>query len=165
VLWAIWERIVPVRHASGAIYGTLVTAGTIVGASEGAHAQDVREVSLSVVVTLVVYWIAHAYAEVMGNAHDVRPSWKVAARELASESPMVGACVVPLAVLIIADLLGTGFELSITIGLCATVGLLFIWGILAARRAKLSRGWALGSGVLYTALGVAIVLLKVLVIH
>jgi hypothetical protein len=163
VLRAIVAGIVPGRHASGAIYGTLVTAGTILAASEGA--QDVVEVGITVVVTLALYWIAHAYAEVLGNAAAVAPSWKVATRELAVESPMVAACIIPLIVLIATDILGATFELAVTIGLCTTVGLLFVWGILAARRAELSRGWAVISGVVYTLLGAAIVVLKLVLLH
>jgi hypothetical protein len=164
VLRAIIAGIVPGRHASGAIYGTLVTAGTILAASEGA--QDVVEVGITVVVTLALYWIAHSYAEVLGNADAVAPSWKVATRELAIESPMVAACIIPLIVLLAADLLlGATFELAVTIGLCTTVGLLFVWGILAARRAELSRGWAVISGLVYTFLGVAIVVLKLVLLH
>jgi hypothetical protein len=163
VLRAIIAGIVPGRHASGAIYGTLVTAGTILAASEGA--QDVVEVGITVVVTLALYWIAHAYAEVLGNADAVAPSWRVATRELAVESPMVAACVIPLAVLVAADIIGATFELAVTIGLCTTVGLLFLWGILAARRAELSRGWAVFSGVVYTLIGAAIVVLKLVLVH
>jgi hypothetical protein len=163
VLRAIIGQIVPARHASGAIYGTLVTAGTILGASEGAH--NVVEVAVTVVVTLTLYWIAHAYAEVIGNADRVAPSWKVATRELAAESRMVAACIVPLVILVVADFLGASFELAVTIGLCATIGLLFIWGIAASRRAQLSRGWAVASGLVYTFLGAAIVILKLIVVH
>jgi hypothetical protein len=163
VLRAIIGRIVPARDASGAIYGTLVTAGTILGASEGAN--DVIEVSITVVVTLTLYWIAHSYAEVMGNADRVTPSWRAAIRQLTLESRMVAACVVPLAVLIAADLLGVSFELAITIGLCTTVGLLFLWGVLASQRADLSRGWAVVSGLLYTLLGAAIVAVKLVLVH
>ena len=153
----------PVNHASGAIYGTLVTAGTIVGAAEGAH--DVVDIAVAVVVTLILYWIAHSYAEVLGNADRVAPSWKIATRELGRESRMVGACVLPLAILIVADLLGAGFELSVTIALCATVALLLAWGVGAARRAEVSRAWAVTSGVLYTLLGVAIVVLELGLAH
>jgi hypothetical protein len=155
--------LVPGRQASGAIYGTLVTAGTIVAASEGA--QDVVEVGITVAVTLALYWIAHAYAEVLGNAEAVPPSWKVATRELAVESPMAAACVIPLLVLIGADILGASFELAVTIALCATVGLLLLWGTLAARRARLSRAWALISGLVYTLIGAAIVILKLVLLH
>jgi hypothetical protein len=163
VLRTIVAYITPTRDASGVIYGTLVTAGTILGASEGAH--DVVEVALTVVATLALYWIAHAYAEVVGHADVVAPSWPVAARELAVESRMVGACVLPLAILLLADLLGSGFAAATTIALWSTVGLLFIWGLLAARRAHLSRVWAVASGLLYTALGLAIVLLKIVLVH
>jgi hypothetical protein len=130
VLRTIVAYITPTRDASGVIYGTLVTAGTILGASEGAH--DVLEVALTVIATVALYWIAHAYAEVVGNADVVAPSLRVAARELAVESRMVGACVLPLAILLVADLLGSGFAAATTIGLWSTVGLLFIWGLLAA---------------------------------
>jgi hypothetical protein len=163
VLRAITGQILPARHASGAIYGTLVTAGTILGASEGAN--NIVEVAVTVVVTLTLYWIAHSYAEIIGNADAVAPSWKVATRELAAESRMVAACIVPLAVLVVVDVLGVSFELAITIGLCTTVGLLFLWGVLAARRADLSRGWAVASGLLYTLLGAAIVVLKLILVH
>ena len=163
MLRALVGQIFPARHASGAIYGTLITAGTILGSSEGAH--NVTDVELTVVVTLVLYWIAHAYAEVLGNAESVAPSWKVANRQLAVESRILAACIVPLVVLVLADDLGASFELAITIGLCATVGLLFVWGVTAARRAHLGSGWALASGLLYTLLGVAIVVLKLTLAH
>jgi hypothetical protein len=163
VLRTIVAYITPTRDASGVIYGTLVTAGTILGASEGAH--DVLEVALTVIATVALYWIAHAYAEVVGNADVVAPSLRVAARELAVESRMVGACVLPLAILLVADLLGSGFAAATTIGLWSTVGLLFIWGLLAARRSRLSRMWAVASGLLYTAVGVAIVVLKIVLVH
>jgi hypothetical protein len=163
VLRTILARLVPTRDASGVIYGTMVTAGAIVAASEGA--QSAVEVAATVVVTLLLYWVAHSYAEVLGNAQAVAPSWKVAGRELALESRMVAACVLPLCVLLLTSLLGAGFELATTISLLATVGLLFIWGMLAARRAELSRAWAVASGGVYTVLGVAIVALKLVLVH
>jgi hypothetical protein len=163
VLRTIVARLVPTRHASGVIYGTLVTAGAIVTASEAAP--NVVEMAITVVVTVVLYWVAHAYAEVLGNSLAVAPSWKVAVRELAIESPMVAACVLPLGVLLVTDVVGASFELATTISLLATVGLLFVWGLLAARRARLSRAWAAASGGVYTLLGLAIVALKLILVH
>jgi hypothetical protein len=140
VLRNILTRLVPTRDASGVIYGTLVTAGAIVTASEAAP--NVVEMAITVVVTVALYWVAHAYAEVVGNSQAIAPSFKVAVRELALESPMVAACI-----------------------LLATVGLLLIWGLLAARRARLNRAWAAASGGVYTLLGVAIVGLKLILVH
>ena len=155
--------IVPTQDASGVIYGTLVTAGTILAASE--NAEDVREVAITVLVTLVLYWIAHAYAEVIGKSSRVPPSLSAAGRELVAESRMVGACVLPLAVLLVVDWLWTGFQLATTIALWTTVGLLFGWGVLAARQAGLSGGSAVVSGLLYTLLGLAIITLKLILVH
>jgi hypothetical protein len=141
----------------------MVTAGAIVTASEAAP--NVVEMAITVVVTVALYWVAHAYAEVLGNSQAVAPSWKVAVRELGLESPMVAACILPLGVLLVTDLLGASFELATTVSLLATVGLLFIWGLLAARRAQLSRAWAAASGGVYTLLGIAIVVLKLVLVH
>ncbi|HEY4864754.1 MAG TPA: hypothetical protein VIK45_04515 [Candidatus Dormibacteraeota bacterium] len=163
VLRNILTRLVPTRYASGVIYGTLVTAGAIVTASEAAP--NVVEMAITVVVTVALYWVAHAYAEVVGNSQAIAPSLKVAVRELALESPMVAACILPLAVLLATDLVGASFELATTISLLATVGLLLIWGLLAARRARLNRAWAAASGAVYTLLGVAIVGLKLILVH
>jgi hypothetical protein len=140
-----------------------VTAGAIVTASEAAP--NVVEMAITVVVTVALYWVAHAYAEVVGNSQAIAPSFKVAVRELALESPMVAACILPLAVLLATDLVGASFELATTISLLATVGLLLIWGLLAARRARLNRAWAAASGGVYTLLGVAIVGLKLILVH
>jgi hypothetical protein len=121
--------------------------------------------AITVVVTVALYWVAHAYAEVVGNSQAIAPSLKVAVRELALESPMVAACILPLAVLLATDLAGASFELATTISLLATVGLLLVWGLLAARKSRLSRAWAAASGGVYTLLGVAIVVLKLILVH
>jgi len=163
VVQTIVGWIVPTQDASGVIYGTLVTAGTILAASE--NAQDVREVAITVLVTLVLYWIAHAYAEVIGKSSRATPSLTAAGRELVAESRMVGACVLPLAVLLVVDWLWTGFQLATTIALWTTVGLLFGWGVLAARQAGLSGGSAVVSGLLYTLLGLVIIALRLILVH
>lgn len=140
-----------------------MAGGTILAASEGSH--SLTDVEITVVVTLVLYWIAHAYAEVVGNAGSVTLSWNLVTRELAAESPILFACIVPLVVLVVVDDLGASFELAVTAGLCVTVGLLFVWGVTAALRAGLSAVWALTSGLVLTALGVAIVVLKLILAH
>ena len=163
MLRTLLGRLVPTRQASGVIYGTLVTASTMVAAAEGTG--NAEDVTLTVIVTLLLYWVAHSYAEVIGNSDVVAPSWRAAGRQLAEESRMVGACVVPLAVMLVADWLGVGFELAVSIALLVTVVLLFVWGVTAARRARLSGGRALASGLIFTLLGLAIVVLKRLLAH
>lgn len=155
--------LAPTRDASGVIYGTIVTGSTMVAAAEGT--QHVLEVAATVVVTLFVYWIAHAYAEVLGSSQVRVLSWTETRRELFAEWRMPAACVVPLAVLLVASGLGASFDLATTTALWATAGLLFLWGLLAAQRARVSTGLAILSGLVYTALGVAIVALKLVLVH
>jgi hypothetical protein len=155
--------LAPTRDASGVIYGTIVTGSTIAAAAEGT--ESVLEVAASVVGTLLLYWFAHAYAEVLGNSQTRVLSWAETGRELAAEWRMVGACVVPLAVLLAFAGLGVGFQAATTIALWSSAGLLFLWGLLAAQRARASTTLAIVSGLIYTAIGIAIVVLKVVLVH
>jgi hypothetical protein len=155
--------LAPTRDASGVIYGTIITGSTMVAAAEGTH--HVMEVAATVVVTLFLYWIAHAYAEVLGNSQVRVLSWTETWRELFREWRMLAACVVPLAVLLIVRGLGASFELATSTALWSTAGLLFLWGLLAAQRARVSTGLAILSGAVYTVLGVAIVALKFVFVH
>jgi hypothetical protein len=155
--------LAPTRDASGVIYGTIVTASTIAAAAEGT--ESVLEVAAGVVVTLLLYWFAHAYAEVLGNSQTRVLSWGETRRELFAEWRMVGACVVPLAVLLALAGLGAGFQTATTMALWSSAGLLFLWGLLAAQRARASMTLAVVSGLIYTAIGIAIVALKLTLVR
>ena len=82
------------RRAAG-IYGAIVTAAILDTA--GGHVSTVVLV-ISVVVTLVVYWIAEEYAEVLGEhtAGGRLPSRAYIKGSLVSTWPMVSASYVPL---------------------------------------------------------------------
>lgn len=151
------------QDASGAIYGTLVTAGTLLGAAEGTH--DVLEITSTVVVTLLLYWVAHGYATVLGSPHPGDSWWIAARHELLAESAMITACVVPVAGLLAANGVGASFETSTSIALWLAVVMLFGWGIVAAQRTQQSRTGRLLSGVLFGVLGLVIVGLKTLLVH
>jgi hypothetical protein len=153
----------PGRDASGSIYGTIITAATIVGVAEGTH--NVLDEAITVVATLVLYWIAHSYAQLLGRPRGGTPSWTAAWHELAAEWQMVAVCVLPLAGLLVAGLLGASFSLATSIALWLSVGLLFLWGLLAARRAGQGAGAQLLSSAVFAVLGIAIVVLKSLLVH
>lgn len=152
------EEVDPARHAQGGIYGTIVTAATI--ASESELPTSVGQIVLAVTLTLTLYWIAHAYAGVVASAHGQRHLWTTAVRELAAESAMLTACLLPLAIMVVASLLGAGLELATSIAVWFAAGLLLIWGFLAARRAKRRAGQQFLSGAVFGLLGMVIVGLK-----
>jgi hypothetical protein len=52
------------RRRSARIYGTIVTAAVIAAAGDGLGALGL---ALTIVVTIVVYWLAEQYAELLGE--------------------------------------------------------------------------------------------------
>ncbi len=147
------------RPHSVEIYGTILAAATIAGVADASH--DLLEIVLAVVTTVVVYWIAHAYAEVLGRVEGPARTWASARHELATSLPMVTACALPVAVLIIAEALGAGVQTAAVLALGLVVLQLLWWGYITPLSGVRRR--RLGSSLLFGGLGVAIVILKLLV--
>ncbi len=147
------------RPHSVEIYGTLLAAATIAGVADASH--DLRAIALAVVTTVGVYWIAHAYAEVLSRVEPGSRTWASTRHELATSLPMVTACAVPVALLILAELVGASVQTAAVLALGLAVLQLMWWGYTTP--ASGGRGKRLGSSLLFGGLGVAIVVLKLLV--
>lgn len=127
------------RRAAG-IYGAIVTAAlmTAAGSSLSTHA-----LAGSVVVTLVVYWLAEEYAHVLGEQTAGRlPTRARAVAGLAESRPMVSASFAPLVVLVPARQAGASAPTAANIGVAAAIVLLTFHGWSTASAAPL-RGWQL----------------------
>jgi hypothetical protein len=152
------------RRAAG-IYGAIITAAIIAAVGDRLRT---GALVVSVVVTLVVYWLAEEYAELLGEqaAGGVLPSRAYIRAALAATWPMVSASYLPLLVLVLARLAGASPSASANFGLAAAVVLLAAHGWLAARAAKL-RGWQLVFAVsVAAALGLIMIVLKdIVLIH
>lgn len=150
------------RRAAG-IYGAIITAAILDTA--GGHVSTTVLV-ISVVITLLVYWIAEEYAEVLGEhtAGGRLPSRAYIKGSLASTWPMVSASYVPLLAVVLATVAGASALTAANVGLVVAIVLLTIHGWLAGRAARL-RGRKL---VLVTSvaagLGLVMILLKDLVL-
>jgi hypothetical protein len=163
MLLRLAARLDPTRDISAVIYGTILTGATIVAVAEGTH--NALEMAVTVVVTLMVFWVAHAYAEALGNPRGGVPSWVALEQELAAESPLVLACVVPLAALLVARALGASFDLATSVAVALSIALLFNYGLLSARRAHTRTAWQITAGMVYGLLGVVIFVLKITFVH
>jgi hypothetical protein len=146
------------RDASGAIYGTIVTASTVVGVAEGVH--HLRQIVVTVAATLALYAVAHAYSKVLGTSGRRIPSWSAFAHEFAVESPMLTACVLPLAAMVIAYLLGASLDLAADVALWSAVVMLFVWGLVAARKVHGDIALQLVSAAAYGFVGLGLVVLR-----
>ena len=123
------------RRAAG-IYGAIITAAILDTA--GGHVSTAALVA-SVVVTLLVYWLAEEYAEVLGEQVQGGrlPSKASIWEALAVTWPMVTASYAPLLALVLAHLAGASDLTAANVGLAAAIVLLTVHGWLAGRAAQL----------------------------
>jgi hypothetical protein len=150
------------RRAAG-IYGAIVTAAILDTA--GGHVSTAALV-ISVVVTLLVYWLAEEYAEVLGEQVEGGrlPSRAYIRQALAATWPMVSASYAPLVALVVARLAGASDLTAANVGLVVVLILLTLHGWLAGRAAQL-RSWRLIFATsIAAALGLVMILLKDLVL-
>ena len=150
------------RRAAG-IYGAIITAAII--AAVGGHLPTLA-LAVSVLVTLVVYWVAEEYAELLGEqvTGGHLPTSAYVRAALAHTWPMVSASYLPLLALVLARLAGASASTAANYGLAAAVLLLTFHGWSAGRASHL-RGWQLaGVTLVAAALGLVMVLLKDLVL-
>jgi hypothetical protein len=150
------------RRAAG-IYGAIITAAIL--AAAGGHLPTGALV-VSVVVTLLVYWLAEEYAELLGEqaTGGILPSRAYVRQALAATWPMVSASYLPLLALVLARAVGASSYVAANVGLVATILLLITHAWIAGRAAKL-HGWQLFFAVsVAAALGLTMVALKDLVL-
>jgi hypothetical protein len=99
-----YARTTGPRRAAG-IYGTIITAAIL--AAAGDHVPTLP-LAVSILVTLLVYWLAEEYAELLGEQLEAGhpPTWADVRMALAATWPMVSSSYIPLLSLIPARLLG-----------------------------------------------------------
>lgn len=148
---------------AAAIYGLIVTAAVM--ASAGGQLGTLP-LAFAVVVTLIVYWLAEEYAWLIAHAHaGERPSWVHIRSGLSVKWPMVTSSYLPLVVLVVVRLLGATAVGAAFAALGVTVALLGFHGWSAARSAGM-RGLALFLMTsLAGALGVLMIVLKIVITH
>jgi len=150
------------RRAAG-IYGAIITAAILDTA--GGHVSTAALV-VSVVVTLLVYWIAEEYAEVLGE-HTTGghlPNWASSQDALISTWPMVTASYLPLLAVVLADVAGASKLTAANVGLVVAVVLLTVHGWVAGRAAQLQGRKLLYATLVAAGLGLVMILLKDLVL-
>ncbi|MER6127802.1 hypothetical protein ABT173_35520 [Streptomyces sp. NPDC001795] len=150
---------------TGAIYGSLLAASVIAGASAlGPYPR--LELALLLLATGVVFWAAHAYCGFVGDRLMHKPlTWSEIRHVCVREWPIVQAAVLPALAVMISPLLNLGLTSTAWLALGVAVTQQVTWAGVAARRAGASR-WALVSvGAVNLVLGLMIVAAKVALQH
>jgi hypothetical protein len=168
----LWRRFLrrlrqfadPAGNPAEVIYGTLLAA--VVLATKTHKGVTGAGIFWSAVGALVLYWIAHVYADVIGAQLKTRkrPSWGTITHAGVEHWSRLRASLIPVVVFEIVRLARGSVNTSVLSALWLTVGLLGAWGATAAFRSG-ARGVALAIETLVcVGLGVLVVVLKI-VLH
>jgi hypothetical protein len=151
------------RRAAG-IYGTVITAAVL---AAGGSTLSTRALELTVLVTILVYWVAEQYAVLLGeHTHAGRlPNVAQIRATFSSSWPMVTSSFIPLVALFVARLLGASTLGSAAIALGVTVVLLITHGYAASKAAGLRGSRRFLATATAGMLGVVMILLKALLQH
>jgi hypothetical protein len=154
VRWRGWQP-----DAAGAIYGTIVATAVIAAT---ARSRPPGRVLASTVATLVVFWLAHVYAEAL--AHHVRGAmrlrWVTVTAAMAQERPMLVGSAPSLLLLLLGAVGLLGARLAVNLALWAGVAQLAGWGVAYARGQQWGWPTALVAGAVNGLFGVLVIALK-----
>lgn len=150
------------RRAAG-IYGAIVTAAIL---DTGGGRLPTEALVIAVLVTLLVYWVAEEYAELLGEqvAGGRLPTWPYIREVLAETWPMVSASYLPLLALVIARLAGASALTAANAGLAVALVVLAWYGWSAARASQLRGRQLWGTTSVAVVLGLVMIALKDLVL-
>ncbi|WP_051967498.1 hypothetical protein [Kitasatospora mediocidica] len=145
---------------AGAVYGSLLAASVIVAASTAVEFPRLETVVL-LLVTGVVFWVAHVYARLAGERTVGQGlDWREIRRVGRGERSIVEAAVLPAVALAISPLLGLDLTSTAWFALAVAVAQQVSWAFLGALYAGASRRQASAEALVNLVLGLVIVAAK-----
>ncbi|MER6299287.1 hypothetical protein ABT247_06895 [Kitasatospora sp. NPDC001539] len=148
---------------AGAVYGSMLAA-SVIAASDLHEPHPRLSLILLLVITGLVFWAAHVYAQVAGEREAGRPVTRRQVREVGRhEWPLVEASALPALAVLVSPWLGAGE--NAWLALAVAVAQQVVWATLGARRAGASSGQIAAEGAVNLLLGLVIVAAKVAVGH
>jgi hypothetical protein len=139
----------------------VITVGALMAAESGRH-ESYLDMVASAVIAMLLYWLAHAYAELLGHRLTTGEplSVKSLGTALARDWAIVRGAAIPLLAVLIAWVLGASREAGVTAALRTAVVTVVIFELLAGVRAKSAPGELLLRASVGVTMGVAILALK-----
>ena len=152
-----------VERLAGAVYGTIVVAG-VLASTEYDDDPEAFQAGVYALATVVVFWLAHAWAQTLGRRVVGAAPWGGALRHsLVRDWPLVESALASLAAMALAMLFGASDETAIDIGFWICVASLGAWGAIVSHRERASRARTAMTALGCAALGLLLVVLKELV--
>jgi hypothetical protein len=151
-------------NPGGAVYGT-ITVGALLAAESAQH-ETYLETITAVVVALVLYWIAHAYAGFAGGRlKDGEPiTLEGLGRAMVHELGLLTGAATPLLALVVFDLAGASLGTAITAGIWTAAAMVVVIELVAGIRAELTGRELVGQTALGALLGCLVIVVH-LILH
>jgi hypothetical protein len=155
--WAL-----PGENPAGSVYGT-ITVGALLAAESGLH-DTYPETVGSVVVALLVYWLAHSYAELLGHRLEAHEPLTVHGLGLAlgRDWAIVRGAGAPVLALLVGWAVGAEQETAVTAALWICAGSLVALELLAGLRTRARPAELVLQLCVGAAMGVGVVILRVI---
>jgi hypothetical protein len=145
------------RHPAEAVYGT-VTVGALL-AAESSLRETYPETIGSLAIAVVLYWFAHAYADVLGLrlSREQTITWNELWRTFAQDWAIVRGAAFPLLAVVVAWIVGAEQATAASAGVWAAVASLILFELAAGLRSgarapevalQVGAGATLGLGIL-----------------
>jgi hypothetical protein len=156
--------MLPTQNPVGVIYGVIVI-GALMAAEAGLH-ETYPEVLGSTLIAACTYWLADAYATVLGRrlSTDSPLTPRGLSRALASNWSIVRGAAIPLLVIIVSWIVGADQHAAVNAALWSVVASLIAFELLAGIRSRAGPGelaLEVGAG---AAMGLGVLALKI-VLH
>jgi len=147
-----------------AIYG-LMTVGALL-AAESANSETYAETVGAVVITMLVYWLAHSYAEFASDRlTEGQPlHFGILGRIMRHQVTILFGAAIPLVALLIDWVVGASLSTAVKTALYTSAGMVVLIEIAAGVRAKQSGRDLLKQALFGALLGLLIIVLR-LILH
>ncbi len=141
----------------------MIVIGALLAAESGRH-ESYLDTLGSAALAAALYWLAHAYAGVLGRrlTYNERLNARSLGRALAHDWSLIRGAAIPLIALALAWISGAEQETAVTAALWSAVASLVLFELIAGLRSRASAGELVLELAVGLTMGVAILALKII---
>jgi hypothetical protein len=154
----------PPANLARSIYGNVLSTSLVVAFSEDED-YSTTEIAVAVLVTGLVFWIAHVYASLIAERYAAgrRLTRSEIGAEFYGEWPVVQAFFPPVVVLLLGTIGLLSRDTAVSLAIAGGVAAMVLWSLAIARQERMTLPALLVMTLSNALFGVAVVLLKVIV--
>jgi hypothetical protein len=147
---------------AGLVYGTIAVGALL--AAESARQETYLRTIAAVVVTMLLYWLAHSYAEFTGRRLENSEPFKLngLAQMMAHEVSVLIGAGLPLLVLLITWVAGAQLTNAVTAAIWSSAAMIVVIEVTIGIRAQLPGRDVIAQTVFGAVLGLLVITLRVL---